>query len=238
MRRTEKDTNDILAAFEDRFRERMNAVDRERHAVALEQRHRVHETIRETFTTHRAANAAWTKFCVERHASDVHRFNSFREARDRLEQTQVQAQTARVNHGRQVRATDAIVNLDEFERNMERLGIDQQASTVGQSSAKSTVSAQAARSNADYIEEIRRRKLDDIRAKREKVQRQFRMQLEQERTGRYVLEKQTRDAVVTQARLRNASSLGSFKEMLQQQLEVTLPCDARRQRNGPDYLLD
>lgn len=200
----------------------------------------VRDAILDRFNYHRDAYKRWDAECSVDHDNERSAFLARRRAEVEFQESRVKG--AKVKAERKVaeeaNTTMSLVNV--FEDNLRRLGLDEsQAAAVsgeaasgasgkpGQQQQKTTINkGDTALTNEARIMEIRQRKEDDLKSRREKMQRQYRMLLEQERTGQDVLRKQQEELFLQEARaeavkLRNAS-LQARREMIEREVERSL----------------
>ena len=227
--------------------------DAEYHKSESERRRLLHDDILQRFNFHRDAYRQWDATCLTRHEEERSAFLGRREAERHFENQQLQSAIQREEEKRHREQTSTIGLLDHFEDNLRRLGLDEaqaaaaagmpDAAGGGSKSGKGGVNrGEVVLTNEARILEIRKRKEDDIRARREKMQRQFRMQLEQERTGQDVLRRQQEEALLVEARAEGSKlrsiSLQAQREHIEKEVAKSLAAaqvEAAKQRQMADF---
>ena len=175
-------------------RQRRLQVAQERHEQQLKQRH---DAILSSFRENRSAYAAWDQQCKVNHEASVAAFKQARRHdKDFVERRESERQE-RAEKQRQQRQVEAMDAINEVEHTLRRLGRD--------GSEETPTSAREARvenikPNTAIVAEIRARKEDDLRARKDRLTRQFRMEAEQGRLADEIVARKKEETLLDRAR--------------------------------------
>eukprot|EP01063_Lacrimia_lanifica_P019948 TRINITY_DN27343_c0_g1_i1.p1 TRINITY_DN27343_c0_g1~~TRINITY_DN27343_c0_g1_i1.p1 ORF type:complete len:1624 (+),score=722.97 TRINITY_DN27343_c0_g1_i1:111-4874(+) len=183
------------------------------------------ERLREAEHARRGENAIWEQEGRKAHRENMRTFRSARAEEVELEEKVQRHKTARMEKAKENARTAMLTGIDNFETNMQRLGIGQEGHG-GKGNANFD--------DTEYIQRIRQRKQEEVSGRKERTKRRQKMLLDQQRVYRSIYERQKQEQLLEKV-LKQSSAERAIGEELAKQAQARNEMVARRRFREAQY---